>query len=222
MRLLAAAGTVLLTAHAWVHPGITNSKDDLERLATLAKSDAEPWKSAYEAFAADEHSAKGYELKGLCPYVARTKESATTVCMTDFAHDAGAALQQSLMWIITDDEAYLDNSLEILNEWGKTLKKVNGSDAQLAAGLSGSNFVNAAEIVRHMSDKWAEDDIETFSNMLSTAIYPPAEQHIPSEEQSVPWIANWGTAGAKLVLAAGVFLENQTAIDTAKELMLHS
>lgn len=73
-----------------------------------------------------------------------------------------------------------------------------------------------------MSDRWAEDDITVFSNMLSTAIYPPAAQYIPSVEQSIPWIANWGTSGAKLMLAASVFLENQTAYDTAKALMLHS
>lgn len=76
--------------------------------------------------------------------------------------------------------------------------------------------------MRHKSDLWNEGDIEVFSNMVSTATYPPAAQYIPSVEQEIPFIANWGTSGAKFMLAASVFLENKTAYDTAKYLMLHS
>ncbi|KAG9792320.1 hypothetical protein KCU88_g735, partial [Aureobasidium melanogenum] len=138
-----------------------------------------------------------------CPFVTRTKNASTSVCVDEFAEDAVATLQQTLMCIITGDETYLNNSIDLLNAWGSTLTKVN-------------------EIVRAKTDRWAEDDIVTFSHAVSTAMYPPAAQYILSVEQSIPFIANWGTSGAKFMLAAAVFLENQTAYDTAKYLMVHS
>ncbi|OJJ08470.1 hypothetical protein ASPVEDRAFT_77126 [Aspergillus versicolor CBS 583.65] len=212
----------LSTALGWVHPGIGNTKDDLDRLIHTANSGLEPWDSALTAFAADVHSTTDYKMLGPCPIVTRTKENSTSVCVNEFAEDAVASLQQTLMWIITGDQIYPDNSLALLNAWGHTLTKVNGSDAQLAAALSGSNFINAAEIVRYSTNLWTAEDIAAFSDMVSTAMYPPAAQYIPSAEQSIPFIANWGTSGAKFMLAASVFLENQTAYDTAKHLMLHS
>lgn len=126
MRLVAAIITFAVFANAWVHPGITNTEDDLSRLAVLANSDLEPWASAFKAFSADAHSAENYALRGPCPIVSRTKQSNTSICVTAFAEDAVASLQQTLMWIITDNDAYLNNSLAILNGWGHTLTKVNG------------------------------------------------------------------------------------------------
>lgn len=125
MKLVLVFGA-LSTASAWVHPGIGNTKDDLDRLVYTAHSGLEPWSSALTAFAADEHSVKDYKMLGPCPVVIRTKEKSTSVCVNEFAEDAVASLQQTLMWIISGEQIYLDNSLALLNARGHTLTKVNG------------------------------------------------------------------------------------------------
>lgn len=65
-------------------------------------------------------------MLGPCPVVTRTKENSTSVCVNEFAEDAVASLQRTLMWIISGEQIYLDNSLALLNAWGDTLTKVNG------------------------------------------------------------------------------------------------
>ena len=58
------------------------------------------------------------------------------------------------MWCITGDEAHAKKAVEILNAWSATLKKMDGHDVQLGAGLNGFKFVNAAELMRASYPKW--------------------------------------------------------------------
>ncbi|CAK7237360.1 hypothetical protein SBRCBS47491_009949 [Sporothrix bragantina] len=215
-------------AAAWVHPGILETTADLARVKTLVASGEEPWKTAYTRFAADARSSSTYTLQGPFAYVARDTDVTLIVGDSQFASDSVAALQTSLMWIITGDTAYAEKSLEILNAWGSTLKVVNGTDAQLAAALSGSNMVNAAEIMRYTYNTsagvslWSADDIAAFSSMVTNVLVPPASQTAPTAVQPYPFQANWGTSGEKFMLAASVFTENRTLYEYAKYLMLNS
>ncbi|CAK7229691.1 hypothetical protein SCUCBS95973_007312 [Sporothrix curviconia] len=208
-------------AAAWVHPGILETTADLTRVKTLVASGDEPWNTAYTRFAADAQSSSTYALQGPFSYVTRDTNTALIVGDGQFASDSVAALQTSLMWVITGDTAYAEKSLEILNAWGSTLKLINGTDGQLAAALSGSNLVNAAEIMRY-TYSWAADDIATFSSMVTDVLVPPASQTEPTAVQPYPFQANWGTSGEKLMLAAAVFTENSTLYEAAKDLMLNS
>jgi hypothetical protein len=103
-----------------------------------------------------------------------------------------------------------------------------GTDAQLAAALSGSNLLNAAEIIRYTynstthSGGWSTSSIETFSTMVQNVILPPASQTTPTADQQYPFEANWGTSGEKFMLAAAVFLEDTTLYNDAKTLILSS
>jgi hypothetical protein len=103
-----------------------------------------------------------------------------------------------------------------------------GTDAQLAAALSGSNLLNAAEIIRYTyndttySGGWSSSSISTFSAMVNNVILPPASQTTPSADQEYPFEANWGTSGEKFMLAAAVFLEDTTLYNDAKTLILSS
>src|SRR5207253_3391650 len=87
--------------------------------------------------------------------------------------DANAAYQNALMWCVTGDEAHARKAVEILNAWGRTLKKMDGRDVHLAAGLNGFKFVNAAELIRHTYPKWPAADVDQFRRMLREAVYPP-------------------------------------------------
>lgn len=103
-----------------------------------------------------------------------------------------------------------------------------GTDGQLAAALSGSNLVNAAEIIRYTyssasySGGWTASSIDTFSAMVNDVLVPPASLTNSTAAVSNPFQANWGTSGEKFMLASAVFLENTTLYNYAKELILYS
>lgn len=72
---------------------------------------------------------------------------------------------------------------------------MTGSDAQLAAALSGSNFTDAAKIVRYNTNLWTTEDVAAFSNMVSTAVRTGCTVH-PVRRAVKSFIANRGTSGA--------------------------
>ncbi|KAL3462363.1 chondroitin AC/alginate lyase [Aspergillus heterothallicus] len=219
--ILLTSLTVLPFAAAWIHPGILETAADLDRMKTLVESDNEPWRTAYERFSADKYSSSEYTLAGPFDYVSRDRDSSLSVGVSELAEDSVAALQTALMYSITGENAYAEKTLDILNAWGGTLSVVNGSDAQLAAALSGSNLVNAAEIIRAIYP-WVDEDVATFRNMVTEVLVPPASQYTPSEEVPRPFIANWGSAGEKFMLAAAVFTEDTELYELAKTLILES
>lgn len=97
-----------------------------------------------------------------------------------------------------------------------------GSDGQLAAALSGTNFVNAAEIMRATYSTWTAADIKMFENMVTTVLVPPASQVNDSPGVSKPFQANWGSSGEKFMVAAAVFTENMALYNKAKRLVQSS
>jgi hypothetical protein len=110
----------------FIHPGILQTTDDLNRMKILARSGKEPWKTAYSRFATDSRSSATYRMKGPMPVVTRDKDPKKTKGMGEFAEDSVAVLQLSQMWIITGETRFADKVVEILNAWGKTLKTLNG------------------------------------------------------------------------------------------------
>lgn len=105
---------------------------------------------------------------------------------------------------------------------------VQGTDGQLAASLSGSNFVNAAEIIRYTypsssyTNGWTLASINTFAAMVRNVLVPPASLTTSTAAVANPFQANWGTSGEKFMLAAAVFGENSTLYDLGKQLILSS
>jgi hypothetical protein len=63
---------------------------------------------------------------------------------------------------------------------------LNGTDAQLTAGLYGPQFVNAAEIIRSYYPKWNQTEIAKFKSMILNIFYPQASQTTPTEIQPYP------------------------------------
>src|SRR5205807_2013420 len=101
------------------------------------------------------------------------------------------------MWCITGDEGHARKAVEILNAWGGTLKKMNGHDVQLAAGLNGFKFVNAAELMRHTYTGWKPEDVSRFQKMLMESVYPPIKDFATFAN------GNWDAICLKTMMALG-------------------
>ncbi len=61
-----------------------------------------------------------------------------------------------------------------------------GTDAQLVAALSGTQLINAAEIIRYTYSGWSSINISKFENMILNIFYSPASQTTPTPEQRYP------------------------------------
>ncbi|KAH8147181.1 uncharacterized protein LAJ45_08659 [Morchella importuna] len=204
----------------FIHPGILHTKADLDRMKTSVAQKLDPWYPAFVAFSSNELSLSTYTMRGPLPYVVRNV-TGTQTGKTEFSYDGVAALQNALMYYITGDEAHAIKSTEILTSWANTLQKLNGTDAQLTAGLYGPQFVNAAEIIRAYYSGWASADIDKFKSMVLNVLYPHAAQTWPTEWQKYPFLANWGTSAEKALVAFGVFLDNSTMYHEGLNHYLH-
>ncbi|CAF1217735.1 unnamed protein product [Adineta ricciae] len=203
---------------SFIHPGLLHSSSDLLRMRSMVTGEREPWNTAFLSFAADSHSSLSYSIQGPDTIVTRDRKM-SNVGNNHLAHDSVAALQLALMYSITSNVSYAALATRILVSWTNTLTIINGSDAQLAAALSGTQLVNAAEIIRYTYSGWSSEDIFKFENMLVNIFYPPTSQTTPTLEQQYPFEANWGTSGEKAIIAFGIFLNNRTMYQYGKSLI---
>ncbi|KAK0442005.1 uncharacterized protein EV420DRAFT_1649810 [Desarmillaria tabescens] len=81
--------------------------------------------------------------------------------------------------------AHAQKDLEILTRWATILAVVNGTDSQLAAGLQGQLFINAAEILRYLGPMNTTDYV-SIAAMFFRAVAPAL---VPVEQ------ASYGVAG---------------------------
>ena len=80
--------------------------------------------------------------------------------------DSAAAYTHALHWSLSGSQAHANKTIEILNDYARTLKRVEGHDARLLVGITGIHFVNAAELIAHSDAQWSLADRERFAKML--------------------------------------------------------
>jgi hypothetical protein len=206
----AAVGTRVGAADlAFQHPGILHTRADLERIRRHVAAGAEPWRTAFEQFAANPYSRADYPIEGGFEHV--TRDPKTNLHNTELWHDCNAAYQNALMWAITGDAAHAAKSADILRAWAGKLKVIDGHDKHLAAGLYGFKFVNAAEILRYTYPKFTAADAEACRRMFLEAFYPVVKDFATFAN------GNWDGACMKMIMATGVYCDDRAMFDRAVE-----
>src|SRR5206468_3953103 len=102
LTLLLMPGFV--NAQTFTHPGLLQSREDLERMKTAVAAKQEPIYAGYQVFIQDPASQADYKMKGPMAMVGRNP----TVGQTTYDNDANAAYQHAIMWAITGQKAYAD------------------------------------------------------------------------------------------------------------------
>ncbi len=190
---------------AFVHPGLLQSRADLERMKLAVAAKAEPIYSGFLVFSSNAESQLTYQMRG--PRVMGGRNP--TVGQTDYDADANAAYQCAIMWCITGDRAYADKSKEIINAWSATLKSITGRDAVLMAGLGPFKMVNAAEILRYTDAGWSPAEIQQAERHFREVVYPVIQDFAPFAN------GNWDTAAIKTMMAIGVFCNDRAMFERA-------
>ena len=132
-----------------------------------------------------------------------------TIGQGAYDSDANAAYQNAVMWYITGDKRHAEKAEEIINAWSGMLKKMDGKDAVLMAGLGPFKMVNAAEIIRYTNAGWQESDIRQAEKHFREVIYPVLKNFAPFAN------GNWDSAALKTAMAIAIFCDDRPMFERA-------
>ncbi|MDB5146858.1 MAG: Fibronectin type domain protein, partial [Mucilaginibacter sp.] len=192
-------------AQSFIHPGLLQSIQDIERMKTAIKEKQEPIYNGFLVFQTHPQSQNTYHMQGPMEMVGRNP----TVGQGIYDADANAAYQNALMWALTGEHGYADKAIEIINAWSSTLKSITGRDAVLMAGLGPFKMVNAAEILRYTHSGWSASAIENTEKHFRKVIYPVIKDFAPFAN------GNWDAAAMKTMMAIGVFCNDRPIFERA-------
>lgn len=190
------------------HPGLLHSSEELALIKQKISAGEEPWSGRWERLDSSRHSSLRYQPNAY-PEVTRGPYNIPDIGGSEFCSDAAAAYTHALQWSLTGNEAHANKSIEILNDWSSTLKKISGHDTQLLIGMMGVRFCNAAELLRHSDAEWLDEDRQRFERMLREIFYAEIKDFNPSAN------GNWDAAMIQTMLAMGVYLDDRDMFDRA-------
>lgn len=191
------AGTVVSPA-GFAHPGIVDSRAQLDLMRDMVQKGVEPWKSAYESVRRDPRASSDYQLQGPLAVV---KGSNLPMEYT-IGTDGFAAHDNALEWYVTGDQAYANKALDIIRQWSSTLTSLT-EFIHAAPGVA--RMASAAEILRYTPGSgWTDSDTASFSHLLRIVASPP-----PVGIDRDDMFQNQAGYGHTALFAAAVFLDDR-------------
>ncbi len=202
----AAANSPNAARHSIVHPGILQTRADLEFMKAKVKAGEEPWKSAWDRLQAEPNSSLDFKPKPFA-HIIRGAYGAGRKGGAELSASANAAENHVLQWYVTGNEAYARKAIEIFDAWSGTLVDFYENDAMLLAGWTGGEFANAAEILRATYPGWRARSLAQFKRMLLTVYVPLLRMFYPEAN------GNWDAAIMFTLLSIGIFCEDHKLMD---------
>jgi hypothetical protein len=190
-----------------VHPGILQTRADLEFMKAKIQAGAEPWKSAWNVWLAGAVGSLDFKPQPVA-HVVRGAYDAGDSGGQALQQSASAAENHALQWYVTGDEAHARKTIEIFDAWSGMLADFFENDAMLLAGWTGGQFCNAAEILRATYPAWSRSSEQQFKRMLLTVYVPLLRMFYPEAN------GNWDAAIMYTLLAIGVFCEDHNLMES--------
>ena len=192
----------------FTHPGVLHSMEGIEFVKTKIAAKEEPWLEAWDELCDSRYASLSWKPQPI-PHVQRGASNNPNVGSSDFSRDSTAAYTHALHWALSGEKAHARKSAEIIDAWSASLRSITNHDARLLIGMSGQNYVIAAELLRHTWDGWPEKNQERFEHMLRKIWYPVIKDFYPSAN------GNWDASMEQTMIAMGVFLDDQVMFDRA-------
>lgn len=200
----------------FIHPGLLHSQSSLERIRELVRNKSQPAYGSFNIMQGLPEGKANYCIKGPFETISRAGRYGYTKAPCE--HDFNAAYYNAILWIITEKQAHADKAMEIIRAYANILKKIEGPDDPLCAGLQGFMLVNATEIMRYTYtidkyDKgWNTEDTQKVEAMFRNVFQPILTTFYNTKPYTN---GNWGIAVTKAQLAFGVFLNDRKLYEDA-------
>jgi hypothetical protein len=190
-----------------VHPGILQTRADLDFMKAKIHAGEDPWKSAWNNWLAEPVSSLDFKPSPSA-HIIRGAYGAGQKGGTELSASAAAVASHVNQWVVTGDEAHARKVIEIFDAWSGTLADFSENDAMLLAGWTGGEFANAAEILRATYPAWRGASVTNFKRMLLTVYVPLLRMYYPEAN------GNWDAAMMFTLLAIGIFCEDRQLMDS--------
>jgi hypothetical protein len=188
------------------HPGILVNRAQLDEIKKRVTAGKEPQKTAFEALKSNKLGALDYTPHPRATVECGSYSNPDLGCKDEQA-DSEAAFAQALLWYITGNKTYAENTIRIMNAWSGTLTGGHtNANGQVQASWTGDVWPRAAEIIRNTYKGWSDADIAKFQNMLKT-------QYLPSLIHGTCENGNKELTISEALISIGVFNDNRTAFD---------
>lgn len=190
------------------HPGILNSKEQLEVVKTKIAAGEQPWTAAFEKLKTSPYSDLSFQPEPF-PTVDCGSYNKPNLGCNQMVENAMAAYCQSLMWVFTNDQRYADKAIEIINSWSGTYQQNTNSNSRLVVSWATPWFVNAAELLRYTNSGWKKGDLDKFNGMLDKFLPYTLDETMPGN--------NWVLSAIEAHFAIAVFKDNRPLFNQAVE-----
>ena len=157
----------------YTSPGVLFNREDLETIKANLRR--EPWKSGFEALAADRYSRD--RMWGPCKEVKR----APHVNIWPWRRDMMSIWNHSLMWYFTGDDAYAQKAHDILLAWATTQTSFGGRESMLDIGDYAFCFVGGADILRGTWPGWTAADTAAVKKYFNDVLIPASNPYGESQ-----------------------------------------
>lgn len=202
----------------FVHPGITYTRADLDRMKAMVEARREPFYTTYQALLNDRYSQIGDGNYEDITQIKEGKFNGTIGADGRRAHDL------ALLYHITGNKAYADDAVKRLNRYNRLTNASCRGTAPLDNGKI-YMLIEAAELLRDY-EGWAPEDQAAFKKMLVYPFYSTtkdANSHKSLDDNqndvSFYWniynfdpgrFGNQGLFAARGLMAMGIYLDNDT------------
>ncbi len=204
----------------FVHPGLSHKKSDLDRMKAMVEAEIEPFASSFQLLASHPRASYNVEVAGGSKGMTTLTESWNKFLV----NDGITAYYNALMWYITEDPRHAEKAIEVFTAYSDLKRQ------ELSVPLdSGRHWklIEAAEIIKSTYSGWDSTALQKFKDMLvypgySNTTAPTAA--IASRDHTLYWHiyqgdparhGNQGIFGMRVMMAMGVFLDNEIMYDRA-------
>ncbi|MEN2471768.1 LamG-like jellyroll fold domain-containing protein [Burkholderia sp. GS2Y] len=204
---------------AFVHPGLLHTQADFDRVAQKLATRAQPWLDGWAVLTANSHASPSWTPR---PQAEVNRGGSGPQNYPVLYNDVAAAYACALRWKLTGERQYADTAVRIMNEWASTLRQLGGdSNVDLAAGIYGYEFANAAEIMRGYPN-WAAADFAAFKQMMRNVFYPVNHAFLTRHNGTdiTHYWANWDLCNIASILAIGVLCDDRALFNEAIDYFL--
>lgn len=198
---------------SFVHPGILQTRGQLEAMKRMIQTGEEPVAGAWKLFMELHTASLDFDPKPAA-HVFRGANGANRSGADEFASSGQAAHSHVLQWYVSADAKHAEKAITILDAWSQTLWDFSGNDAKLLAGWTGAYFCEAAELLRSYPG-WKQESRTKFRHMLTRVLIPLLAPFFPEAN------GNWDGAIVFTVLAIAIYLDDHALFNHATHHLLY-
>src|SRR5579859_2411260 len=120
-------------AKPFVHPGMLQSRADLDFMKARVLAGEQPWKGAWDRMCTASYSSLNFKPQAF-EHVIRGAYGRPSVGSNELMASANAAESHALQWYVTGNMSHAAKVIEIFRAWSPILKDFQLNDAKLLAG----------------------------------------------------------------------------------------